>query len=224
MGEWATYQLSDLLLFSPRVYFRLFELLNRTSWPAQIVTLLAGAVILWLLLRPTVWRHRCILVLLGIIWCGVAGNYFWRHYATINWAATLIAPLFILQGVLLSALGLWGRKMVVVGGRGAAWLVAFAICTLAMLGYPLLAPLAGRPLVQAEVFGLAPDPTVLATLAVLTMTLAGFRLIALVIPVLWCGFSALTLWAMQAETFWFIAVAPVLFAALVILQVRNRQI
>lgn len=37
------------------------------------------------------------------------------------------------------------------------------------LGWPLLAPLSGRPWVQAEVIGLAPDPTATATLAVLLL-------------------------------------------------------
>jgi hypothetical protein len=40
MSEWWTYTLSDFLLFSPRVYYRLFELHNRAH---------SG---------PVVYRHR----------------------------------------------------------------------------------------------------------------------------------------------------------------------
>ena len=36
MSEWWTYTLSDFLLFSPRTYYRLFELYNDEIWPAQI--------------------------------------------------------------------------------------------------------------------------------------------------------------------------------------------
>ena len=36
MAEWLTYSLTDFLLFSPQIYFRLFELYNRAVWPAQI--------------------------------------------------------------------------------------------------------------------------------------------------------------------------------------------
>ena len=43
MSEWWTYHLSDFLLFSPRTYYRLFELYNAAIWPAQIVALGAGS-------------------------------------------------------------------------------------------------------------------------------------------------------------------------------------
>jgi hypothetical protein len=48
----------------------------------------------------------------------------------------------------------------------------------ALLGHPLLAPVFGRPLAQAEVFALAPDPTLIAILAWLlagATPAAGFR-------------------------------------------------
>ena len=35
MSEWWTYTLSDFLLFSPRTYYRLLELYNLATWPAQ---------------------------------------------------------------------------------------------------------------------------------------------------------------------------------------------
>ena len=35
MSEWWTYSLSDFLLFSPRTYYRLFELYNLAIWPTQ---------------------------------------------------------------------------------------------------------------------------------------------------------------------------------------------
>ena len=35
MPEWWTYSLSDFLMFSPRTYYRLFELHNAAIWPAQ---------------------------------------------------------------------------------------------------------------------------------------------------------------------------------------------
>ena len=49
MSEWWTYTLSDFLLFSPRTYYRLFELYNAEIWPAQIVALTLGVVLVGLL-------------------------------------------------------------------------------------------------------------------------------------------------------------------------------
>ena len=51
MGDWWSYTPSDFLLFSARTYYRLFELYNRAIWPAQILALLLGLVILWRLHR-----------------------------------------------------------------------------------------------------------------------------------------------------------------------------
>ena len=42
MSEWWTYSLSDFLLFSPRTYYRLFELYNVAIWPLQLVSPRAG--------------------------------------------------------------------------------------------------------------------------------------------------------------------------------------
>ncbi|MNC51971.1 hypothetical protein D3C75_1012900 [compost metagenome] len=75
----------------------------------------------------------------------------------------------------------------------------------ALLGFPLLGPLLGRSWTQAEVFGMAPDPTALATLGVLL--LAGGRPAwgLWPLPVAWCLVSGTTLWAMEAPDF---ALAP----------------
>lgn len=52
MFEWWTYTLSDFLMFSPQVYYRLFELYNRALWPTQLLTVGAGVAILYLLIVP----------------------------------------------------------------------------------------------------------------------------------------------------------------------------
>ena len=51
MSEWWTYRLSDVLPFSSRTYYRLFELYNAAIWPGQILAILLGLAILVLLHR-----------------------------------------------------------------------------------------------------------------------------------------------------------------------------
>ena len=46
MQEWWSYRPGDFLLFSPRTYWRLFQLANEALWPLQIPVLLIGAAIL----------------------------------------------------------------------------------------------------------------------------------------------------------------------------------
>ena len=42
MSEWWTYRPSDFLLFSPRTYYRLFELYNAEVWPGHVLALALG--------------------------------------------------------------------------------------------------------------------------------------------------------------------------------------
>ena len=48
-----------------------------------------------------------------------------------------------------------------------------------------------------EVFGIAPDPTVVATLGVLLVARGRNAWLLLPIPLLWCAISGATLWAMD---------------------------
>src|SRR5688500_16860073 len=101
MSEWWTYSLSDFLLFSPRTYYRLFELYNLAIWPAQLAALVLGVAIFALLWRGGNWQNRAAAALLAACWLFVAWAYFIGHYDTINWAARYFAFGFIAQAVLL---------------------------------------------------------------------------------------------------------------------------
>jgi len=193
MSEWWSYTLTDFLLFSPRTYYRLFELYNADVWPLQPVTLALGLAILASILRGPAWRGRAVAALLSACWLFVAWAYFLERYDSINWAARYFAMGFALQAALLAWTAL--RDHLRFHVRGAA-LVGLAVAIYALAIHPLIAPLAGRTWMQAEVFGLAPDPTAIATLGILlTATRPHWHL--LVLPLLWCAISALTLWAME---------------------------
>lgn len=223
MSEWWTYELSDFLLFSHRVYVRLFELHNGALWPLPLATLLAGAGILIAVVRPGRPSGRLVPAVLGALWLWIAWSFFGVRYATINWAAPYIAPLFALQGLALIALAA-GPGLARTGPdlQRSRRLAAMAVLALAVFGYPLLAPALGRPLAAAEIFGIAPDPTVIATLAVLAASTGRWRLPLAIVPMLWSASSGLTLWTMGAEE---ALVAPLLatLCAAVILKRRRES-
>ena len=79
--------------------------------------------------------------------------------------------------------------------------VGRALLAGALIGYPLLAPLMGRPWFAAEIFGIAPDPTAVGTLAVLALADGRMRWLLLLVPCLWCAISGATLWTMGAGGF-----------------------
>jgi hypothetical protein len=198
MSEWWTYSLSDFLLFSPRTYYRLFDLYNAALWPAHVPALAIGLAIPALMVRGGGYRwSRAAGILLGACWLWVAWAFLFNRYATINWAATWFAGLFVVQAVLLVSAGAVGDGIESASRlRGAGAVVLFAF---ALLIQPLIGPFMGRPWPQVEVFGMAPDPTALGTLgfALLPPT-PRRRWLLLFIPLLWCAISGATLWAMGA--------------------------
>jgi hypothetical protein len=204
MSEWWTYTLSDFLRFSERVYVRLFELHNRGLWPAQVATLALGLAVAGLLWARPRQRERIVLAILGGLWIWIAYAFFWRRYASINWAAPYVAPAFALQGLALIAFATAGRARFA-SGRGVMQASCVLLLVACLAVYPLLAPLAGRPWAAAELFGIAPDPTAVATLAVLAPAAGRGRWALFVVPCLWCAVTGATLWTLGAADFF---VAP----------------
>ena len=210
MSEWWTYSLSDFLLFSPRTYYRLFELYNLALWPFHILALALGAAILGLSRTGRLSHRRIAAAILAGLWLWVGWAYFLERYQTINWAAGYVAVAFCIEALLLLWRGgLYGLSTSLRSHSGPAGLFIFMF---ALCAYPLVAPLLGRPWTQAEVFGLAPDPTAMATLGIL-MASSVWRWELLVIPGLWCLASAVTLWAMGSPD----AVLPAIAAAAALL-------
>ena len=195
MSEWWTYSLSDFLLFSPRTYYRLFALYNEAVWPAHIATLALGAASLVLTRRGGERERRTVLAILAALWLWIAWAFHAERFATINWAATYYAYAFALQAAVLLwfALAQPGGGHLSTGRSNAA----LAIATFAIALQPLLGLALGRDVHQAEIFGLAPDPTAIATLALLAAQ-PRTPWLAMIIPTLWCVMTGLTLWTMQA--------------------------
>jgi hypothetical protein len=210
-SDWLSYRPSDFLMFSPRIYWRLFESLNLAFWPLQ-----AGiglAVLAWL---GWVWRDggvpgraaaRAALLALALGWALSAWAFLWHRLAPIHWLAGYIAALFVLQAAAMLVLALQGELRP--GGDRLRRMAGVALLLGALFAFPLLAPLAGRPWAQAEFVGLASDPTAIATLGLLLLLRGPRRPLRLLwaMPLAWCALSAATLWTMGSAQGWVLAAA-----------------
>ena len=214
MSEWWTYRLGSFLMFSARTYYGLVERYNADVWPLQLLAVGAGLAAL-----AVSWRARSALhariapaILCGAwFWVGWAFQH--RRFMTINWAAEYVAWAFAVEGAALLWIGvilgrIAYRPDVSPARVDGAVIVGAVIVLFALLGYPLIAVMSGRPWVQAEVFGVMPDPTVIATM--------GFLLLAhrtpgwlIAIPALYCAITGAMLWTLRAPEAW---VAPLIAA------------
>ncbi len=205
MSEWWTYGLRDLLLFSQRTYYRLFELYNLEWWPLHLFALALGVAALVLWRRGGERAGRALAAVLALGWLWVAWAFHWQRYASINLAAGYFALAFVFQALLLLWQGTVRGRLTLVPATRLQQRAGLGLFLFALLIFPLVGPLLGRSWAQAEVFGMVPDPTALATLGVLL--LAGVRPLwwLFPIPVVWCLISGATLWAMDSPGF---AIAP----------------
>lgn len=218
MSDWWTYRLSDFLLFSPQTYYRLFELHNEAVWPAQIAAFAASLAVLALLRRPGAASARIVAGLLAAAWFWVAWSYHRVHYAPINWAAEYYAIGFAAQALLLLGSAAIPGRLVASPDIARAWF-GFGIAAFAILLQPLLAPVLGRPWPQAEIFGIAPDPTAIATLGIL-LAMQRLRWELMILPLLWSLVSGATLWAMEAPEAFMLPGIALLTIALAIRKAR----
>jgi hypothetical protein len=144
----------------------------------------------------------------------VSVGFFWMHYAAINWVAKYFVAVFVGEGLLVLWLGTVRGRLTFAAERGVAGVIGIALYVYALALHPLIALVAGRPVQAAEVAGFAPDPTAIATLGL--VSLAPHRagtLPLIILPIIWCLASALTLWTMDASEGWI----PLTAAALAIL-------
>ncbi|MDI5891472.1 DUF6064 family protein [Halomonas rhizosphaerae] len=193
-GAWWSYRPEDLLMFSPRVYARLFELHNQALWPAQLLALALGGMALVVLLRPGPRGTRLVAMLLAVAWAFVAWAFLWQRYAPIHWGIAYVIPLFGLQALLLVALGSLGGGLRLPGHWSVRRGLALGLFAYALALHPLTALATGRGLSGAEVIGLTPDPLAMATLGLAAAAEPARRAwLLLLIPVLWCLLSWLTL-------------------------------
>ena len=190
MGEWWTYRPSDFLMFSASAYARLLELANRELWPLHVAMAVLAAAVLGSVLRPSPVRQRAAALALAATWAWVAWGVLWSRLAQINTIASYLGWAFAVQALALAALAALppARPAATWPGAGAALLAA------GVLLWPGLGPVTGRSWAQAEYFGIAAEPTALATLGWLLGSGVRHRAWAAVIPLGSLGVGAATLW------------------------------
>jgi hypothetical protein len=213
MSEWWTYSLSDFLLFSPRTYYRLFELHNLAVWPWHLAAIGLGLAVLVVWLRGAAWSGRAAAAILAACWLVVAWAYLVVRYDTINWAASYFAVAFAVEALLLLAAALVRDRLSLPPPRDVAGIAGLCLFVFALVAWPLVGPLLGRPWLQAELFAVTPDPTVAATLGVLLAT-ERTRWELLVVPLIWCAIGGATLWAMGSPDALLLPAAALLALAL----------
>lgn len=181
--------------FDAEVLASSYALYNAAIWPAQIFALALALAAVWLTVSPRRGSGRAVGALLaaGWLWCGFV--FFQRHLAQLDFMAPVYGWAFVAQAALL----LWALVWRPPASRAVTSIVSTAALVLAaaaIFGLPLVTGLGDAGFASARIVGLAPDPTVLFTLALLLVVEGRARWLLLVIPLLWCGVAVVTGWVL----------------------------
>jgi len=194
MGELASYRLSDFILFSQTAYYRQFEFYNQAIWPLHSVAILFALMIFYALWKKPAWGGQVIALLLVVSWVWVAWAFLYQRFYQIHVVADWYAIGFILQAVLTIWYGVIKNRFTLFTSNRLKVKIGSALLFIAIVIYPFIAFITGRSWLQFEMFVLSPDPTVLATFAILLFYKA--PVILYVIPVIWMLLSTMTLLVM----------------------------
>ena len=222
MNEWWTYDIADLVLFTPGTYFRLFELYHRDWWPVQLACLAVAMVILLCLRLKSNRGNRVIAILLAASWAWVGWVFLHLRFAPIHWVSNWYAVAFFLQALLLFIYGVSRRGIEFESGNTLRARIGVFILLGALLAMPATALITGRGWIQTELFAMTPDATALATLGLLLLTTDRAAAWLVVIPVAWCFITGATLWALEAPEAMILPVCAVLTIALMLLPAKRR--
>ena len=196
MDDWLSYRLSDLILFSPQAYYRMFAQYHALVFPFHVVFVGSAIAVPALMRRYPARAERLIAGMLSRWWLWVAIAFHAGRYSTINWAARYFAVLFVVQALILAWYATRHRPERQVPNN---W-TSSALFVVAMVA-PLASVFAGRKWSEVELIGMTPDPTAIATLA-LALSASRWRPGLAIIPLLWCSVGAATLWALDSPEAW----------------------
>lgn len=186
--------------YSAEAYFAQIGQYHQAAWLIQ--WLLPVMMLLGLAIAFSGIRHRtrllCAILVSTWLWIGAVFHY--HFFAGLNFAAPFYAGLFILQGVLLAESGVVRGQLELADGASAvgnrvATRLGLAMLLAGPLLYPLADWLAGISWQQLRWPGLAPTPTAIFTLGMLSLAKrAPVRLY--LVPVFWLLLAAASGWVL----------------------------
>lgn len=173
------------LPFSRSEFFGVFAAYNTAIWPLQVVAALLGLTSIALLCRRTAWSGTAIAGVLSAFWLVTGIGYHWLHFSAINNAARAFGILFALQALVFLIEGVIRGRMSFDWSNGIRGWLAAALIAYGFAVYPLVGLLLAHPWPGTPLFGVAPCPTTIHTLAFLMLLRHPHPWSVAAIPLFW---------------------------------------
>jgi hypothetical protein len=171
--------------FTQHQLLSLFERYNRAIEPAPFFAYALGAVALVFACRGGRASRRFVLGVLSLFWITCGAGFHLTFFRGLNPTAVAFGALFLVEAALLLGVALTREPPAFRLRLSPRHAAALALALYALAVYPRLSAAAGHGYPRSPVFGVAPCPTTIFTIAVLLLAeprpLAGL----LVVPIAW---------------------------------------
>ncbi len=175
-----------MLPFTTEQFFDVFAAYNRAIWPVHVVIYAAAVLVLVTAARRPAWSGRGVLILLGVAWLLNGIGYHFTFFARINPAAYVFGGLFVIQGLAFLTYAIQ-RPLQLVFAADVPTAVAVSLIAYALVGYSAIGIALGHGWPRMPVFGVAPCPTTIFTLAMMMMVRPRPPWWLTVIPLIWAA-------------------------------------
>ena len=179
-----------MLPFSSEQFFALFGHYNLAIWPAQLVAYALAVFLVWSVVTRRTWNWRATAFILGAFWLWNGLVYHLTYFTGINPAAYGFAALFVAQGIAFIGSGIRAPDATITIQCDACSIIAATLILYAMVVYSIIGTLVGHGWPRAPMFGIAPCPTTIFTLAVLMLARQSSSFWLAAIPIVWALIGA----------------------------------
>lgn len=170
--------------FTTQEFFEIIERYNQTIFPAQIIILGLGILLVVILHSKIKSKNKIIGGSLGVLWLWTGIAYHLAFFTEINKAAYVFGALFVLQG-LIFIIETFLRKKLEFDFKGTVMdYIAYFFIIFGIVIYPALIYILENSLSKTISLGL-PCPSTIFTFGFLMLTTLKFSKYVLIIPVLW---------------------------------------
>lgn len=173
------------LPFNIEEFLKVFQDYNSAIWPAQMLALAIGFVILAALFVRRDGSRRVTMAALGVLWAFTGIGYHLMFFARINPLAPVFAGFFVGQAVLFVVAVIRPGDIRLSAALILQSILGLAAIVYAMAVYPVLGIWAEHGGMAGPMFGVAPCPTTIYTLGILMMTRGRWVVWLSIIPILW---------------------------------------
>lgn len=201
-----------MLPFTTEQFLDVFAAYNAAIWPLQVAAELLGVCVIALLLWRPRASERIVAAVLAAMWLLMGLGYHLAFFSAINPAAFVFAALFVAEGALIAREGVWRDRIAFQAESGSWRFVAAILMAYALIAYPLLGLLGGQPYPVTPLFGVAPCPTVIFTLAILMLVRHRRPWLLAAIPLLWSAIGGSAAFLLRVPQDYGLVIAGALLA------------